>query len=96
MTQTKTKPVVRLAWRDITPYSRFETLRVPRIWKAGFSTGLSLHVHRHEKFPADQWLMTANGLFHNHELVAKDIDAAKQEAEGLYLAMLRQTLKELV
>lgn len=73
-------------WEDTTGYRQGDRGKVePRIWTTDLeneNVALRIIVHRHVNYEPDQWLMSCRDVagFTNHQLKAKDVDAAKHEA----------------
>ncbi len=79
-------------WKDQSSFAQGDKARVPNTYrrKAGVFT---LAIHRHIHYPPDVWLFSCSSVADKHELKAKDISAAKQEADALFWLRLHEAIK---
>lgn len=88
-------------WEDATNYRRGEAVGQvePRTYKRhignSLTSGLCITITRHIHYPPDVWLMQAIGIANNRELSAKNIEAAKLEAETIVEEWCLAVLEEL-
>lgn len=80
-----------MKWEDTTSYSRGDDKRIPRTWKARIKS-FTLVVTRHIHHAPDIWIFNCEPFCREYELTAKDIDAAKVEAEYKF----RKAIDEVV
>jgi len=66
-------------WNDVTTYSRNETVRIPRTWRADFGR-LRITVTRNIHYAPDVWVVTCHKLGIEQELQATNLHAAATEA----------------
>jgi len=83
-------------WKDVTSHSQRTPPeeRVPRSWSLQCGW-LSILVHHHIHYDPDQWLLSCNPFFKHHELQSPGAEAAQEEAVGLVLQKLSDTIKDL-
>jgi hypothetical protein len=84
-----------MQFKDISSYSQGETDRSPRVLRAEINGWLVITVHRHIRFPKDQWLLSSPGLFELWSLKSKDLKAAQSEAVAIVRERLQSALAAL-
>jgi len=85
-----------IQWEDITSYSRGDTERIPRWWKASV-TGIRLSVGNSHIYYKDNktWLLTCAPWFDAKALKATNEHDAKAEGLMLVRGILEHTLEQM-
>lgn len=69
-----------MEWIDITSYTKGDTQRIPRTYKADL-VGIVIILTRHIDYP-DSWLLRCSELYLERDLETDDIEVAKEITIG--------------
>jgi hypothetical protein len=84
-----------MRWTDISSYSQNDKERIPTVYQLKVDD-LIIRVHRHIHYPKDTWLLSSSKLdIDHHELRAKDIKEAQEEALDIARKGVENLVEEL-
>lgn len=69
-----------LEWKDVTSYSKGDTVRKPRVMECEITPGIKIRVHKHIAWEETLLLSSTDLDFDHLELGTSDFDEAKRRA----------------